>query len=315
MDMVIRCLVFIFSFIVSSVLLASETGSSYASVLNRGRYLRYWRAPETLLKMIASQEDVYLCTELKSQYEQGFSPLDYLLRCEKSQPPSEVNSAYKLALQSARIMNDHDLCVAIHSQWGAYCHRDKLYHFLTQRGLEKARVSFNDVMFKWIIPGDGKIRQKNINSDVSIVCKEFTSNDFLKITTKIYVYRKSTGVKTHIFTFEHTNYRSLFLLPLKGQERLAILYYNIVEPTVNVTPQSIKHIPFTEQLELYIVDLDNLLPSNEIKPIKVWDESFLREYLLKEFSWPDSCAEPVLKFIKPKDFIFKDEKFLKPKDY
>lgn len=243
--------------------------------------------------------------ELKALYDKNFSPLDYAISCESKYCSKDVNAIYQIASLTAAGLGDFALEHEILKRWGAYPSCDKWHLFIYNRGYLKRKATFRDVAFHWLIPGNGKESKKHLSLKYEILRIEMFDNVKRKTESTIYLNRKEDNRKIVLFKFNHDHGRRIELLPSQDCTKIAILFHNVIKnPEISTTVMcKEKSTPvvktvLSNQLELYIVDCDNPIFQDRLCILKSWDDAFLKDYTLKEFSWENTLDVPLLLFEK-----------------
>jgi hypothetical protein len=98
---------------------------------------------------------------LKEIYDKNFSPLEYLISHEQGLSSEALNSAYEDAILTAALMKDSALELAILDRWKQCPDRNNFHIKLFENGYRNRKIAFENTLFQWILPDNGKVNKKN----------------------------------------------------------------------------------------------------------------------------------------------------------
>lgn len=308
---------------------------AFSLTLGDARYLAGERASVTLWNKLEKSKKLSNYSALKDVYDKNFSPLEYLISHEQGLSPEALNNAYEEAILTAAIMKDSELELAILTRWKQCPDRNNFHIKLYENGYHKRKISFENTLFQWVLPDNGKVNRKELLSRYDILreeqchdlsstfgrfhhtcnenglCNEVQHHQSSKTITILYLHDRDNGLTHKLFEFEHNDYgQQLFVLPSSDGKKLALLHASINKLGVKIVNESfggvecaVPHLISEDVLELYVVDLQAPKVQTKHDVLQKWDDSFLKKNHFKRFSWPNSSQLPTVGF-DPSNRVF-----------
>ena len=308
---------------------------AFSLTLGEARYLAGKRASATLWNELEKSKELSNYSALKEIYDKKFSPLEYLISHEQGLSPEALNSAYEDAILAAAIMKDSALELAILNRWKQCPDRNNFHIKLFENGYRNRKISFENTLFQWILPDNGKVNKKELLNRYDILreeqchdlsppfgylhhtcnenglCNEVQHHQGLKTITTLYLRDRDSGLTHKLFEFEHNYYgQQLFVLPSSDGKKLALLHAGINKLGVKIVKEryggvdcAVPYLISEDVLELYVVDLQAPKVQTKHDVLQKWDDSFLKKNNFKRFSWPNSAQMPTVGF-DPSNRVF-----------
>ena len=308
---------------------------AFSLTLGEARYLASELASATLWNELEKSKELSNYSALKEIYDKKFSPLEYLISHEQGLSPEALNSAYEDAILAAAIMKDSALELAILTRWKQCPDRNNFHIKLFENGYRKRKISFENTLFQWILPDNGKVNKKELLNRYDILreeechdlsstfgrlhhtcnenglCNEVQHHQGLKTITTLYLRDRDSGLTHKLFEFEQVDGgQRLFVLPSSDGKKLALLHEGINKLGVKIVNErfggvecAVPYLISEDVLELYVVDLQSPKVQTKHDVLQKWDDSFLKKNNFKRFSWPNSAQTPIVGFA-PSNRVF-----------
>ena len=301
---------------------------AFSLTLGEAQYLASERASATLWNELEKSKNLSNYSALKEIYDKKFSPLEYLISHEQELSPEALNNAYEDAILTAAAMRDSELELAILARWKQSPNRNNFHIRLFENGYRNRKISFENTLFQWILPDNGKVNRKELLNHYDILreeqfhdmsssfwqqhhdcnenglCNKVQYHERSKTITTLYLCDRDNGLTHKLFEFEHNYYgQQLFVLPSSDGKKLALLHASINKLGVKIVKERIGGVECAvpqliseDVLELYVVDLQAPKTQTKYDVLQKWNASFLKKNNLKRFSWPNSSQKPIVDF-------------------